>query len=161
MALKAGRYGVTKAQLEALKGGGGGSVKINSIGDGLNLSESGELSAINQIVDYSTTEVNTRKKWIDGKNIYQKVITGDTLPVNNSVLVSNVDFCINAYGAQLYDEGGTNERWYNFPYISNLRWELRTNSHQITILNTSGGQGTKFKWIFEYTKIEEDYKNGI
>lgn len=50
---------------------------IKSIGNGLNFSEAGELSAIAQSVDYSTTEFNTGKKWIDGSDIYGIVIVED------------------------------------------------------------------------------------
>lgn len=50
---------------------------IKSIGSGLSLSEAGELSALAQSVDYSTTEFNTGKKWIDGSDIYGIVIVED------------------------------------------------------------------------------------
>ena len=34
---------------------------------------------IEDVITYSETETNTRKKWIDGKDIYRRVLTG-TLP---------------------------------------------------------------------------------
>lgn len=70
MALRAGYYGIKKAllrKLEALTN----AVVIKSIGDGLNISAAGELSSTSTGgFDYSTTEVDTGQKWIDGSIIY-------------------------------------------------------------------------------------------
>ena len=38
-----------------------------------------------EIDDYSTSEVNTGKKWIDGKPIYRKVLTGTTTTVDTAI----------------------------------------------------------------------------
>lgn len=55
-----------------------GGVKV---GSGLSINdETGVLSADRQIVDYSTTEQATGKKWIDGSDIFRKVISFGELP---------------------------------------------------------------------------------
>lgn len=55
---------------------------------------------INDMMDYSTSEVNTGKKWIDGKTIYRKVLEYSK-PANESNSniphgISNMDWLIRA-----------------------------------------------------------------
>ena len=55
-----------------------GGVKV---GSGLSMnSETGVLSNANMPLNYSTTEQNTGRKWIDGKDIYFKVVELGALP---------------------------------------------------------------------------------
>lgn len=80
MALKAGYKGIKKSLaigIAAFIQKFSDALVIKSIGSGLDLSEDGELSASAQSVDYSTTEFNTGKKWIDGSDIYGIVIVED------------------------------------------------------------------------------------
>lgn len=64
--------------------GGGGELPVASastlggvkVGDGLNVTAGGVLSVAGGT--YSTDEVDTGRKWIDGKNIYEKVVTLET-----------------------------------------------------------------------------------
>lgn len=81
-------------RIEALEAGGGGGGYVLPIatdetlggikvGNGLEInSETGVLSNTNPTpytpVAYSTAEQNTGQKWIDGKDIYKKVITFET-----------------------------------------------------------------------------------
>ena len=61
-----------------------GGVKVGtrlSIADGV-------LSADSQLVDYSTNEVDTGAKWIDGKAIFRKVFTNLNTTLTASTLVS-------------------------------------------------------------------------
>lgn len=46
-------------------------------------------NAVSRAMSYSTDEVNTGKKWIDGKTIYRKVLTA-TLQTNEEVLTLTV-----------------------------------------------------------------------
>ena len=46
-------------------------------------------NAVSRAMSYSTSEVNTGKKWIDGKTIYRKVLTA-TLQTNEEVLTLTV-----------------------------------------------------------------------
>lgn len=59
------------------------------VGDGLSVTEEGVLSANSQTWNYSTNEVNTGQKWIDGKDIYCKVY-------NNVQLTNGTDVTIDA-----------------------------------------------------------------
>lgn len=80
MSLKAGYKGIKNSLavgMSAFMQKFANALVIKSIGSGLSLSEAGELSASAQSVDYSTTEFNTGKKWIDGSDIYGIVIVED------------------------------------------------------------------------------------
>lgn len=69
-------------RVTALEEGGGYELPVASastlggvkIGENLEIDESGVLSASGGAVDYSTSEQATGQKWIDGKDIYFKVI---------------------------------------------------------------------------------------
>ena len=147
--MSAGKLNLSVASDESL-----GGVKA---GEGVSIDEDGTLNVTaSGMPDYSETEFATGQKWIDGKDIYGIVKTGSAVPANGAVLVSNVDFCIYACGATLYDEGTANERWYEFPYGADCRWELWNGSHDIKFYKPSGNPGTAYKWVFFYTKIEEE-----
>lgn len=77
MALRAGYYGLKKKVLTQLTGIAYkfiDALAIKTIGDGLTLSDDGELNCtVSGGSDYSLTEVDTGEKWIDGKNIYKRV----------------------------------------------------------------------------------------
>ena len=94
-------------------------------------------------------------KWIDGKNIYRKTITGSTLPKNGETLISNVDNVIDAYGEQLFK----NTIWFHFPYSSTkdyLRWELYNTDNTLRACTTvDPNNTTAYKWTFEYTKTTD------
>lgn len=55
------------------------------VGDGLSVTEDGVLSANSQTWNYSTSEVNTGQKWIDGKDIFCKVYT---TPLGNNTTIT-------------------------------------------------------------------------
>ena len=157
MALRSGYYGLKKrmiSMIEQIVAKFSDALAIKSIGTGLILDDSGELSADGTgVVDYSTTEVNTGRKWIDGKDVYMKVISGDAVPTNGATLIEGVDTVINAYGSQLYT-GDSNPRWYCYPFTGSaqLRYELIESSHTLTMLNGASQVGA-FKYVFEYTKV--------
>lgn len=64
-----------------------GGVKV---GDGLSIAD-GVLSADKQTVDFSTTETDTGVKWIDGKEIYCKVISGLSISSATTWTTTGVD----------------------------------------------------------------------
>ena len=75
------------------------SLKADQVGDLSELetvSKNNLVGAINELKNgetYSTSEIKTNKVWIDGKPIYNKVITG-TLPTTNYstfITVANLD----------------------------------------------------------------------
>ena len=112
--------------------------------------------------DYRTYEQKIGT-WIDGKVLYRKVITGNTIPANGTTLVSNVTDLVACGGEQLYTDS-SNSIWFHFPYVAPndivLRPELYESSNSIK-LNSSGStlsKISKYKWWFEYTKTVIDGK---
>ena len=123
--------------------------QYNSILNRLSALENGA----NKNENYSLEE-QVIGKWIDGKNIYKKTITGSTLPQNGETLISNVDNVIDAYGEQLYK----NTIWFQFPYIYGseiLRWELYNTDNTLRAKMTGINNTTAYKWTFEYTKTTD------
>ena len=59
---------------------------------------------VEETEDYSTSETNTGKKWIDGKPIYRKVITGNVSDGSIAHGLSDVNF-VNAYGYFIANSG--------------------------------------------------------
>ena len=90
MALKAGYVGIKKSMTGLLNRLSSAKI-IKTIGDGLNLTSAGtlkvdinsetmefvnhKLSAKSVSIDYSTDEQLTGRKWIDGRDIYEKTYT--------------------------------------------------------------------------------------
>lgn len=66
---------------------------------------------VNNMMSYSTIEVNTGKKWIDGKDIYRKTIQSSAV-ADGTVLISNAASLVNSYGTG--DPGTGNQR--QLPY---------------------------------------------
>lgn len=110
--------------LEVSGGGGGGSYTLPTatasrlggvkIGSGVNVSSDGTISVSGggggSSYNFSTDEVNTGHKWIDGKDIYVRVIENvgkfDTNVVKITKSTYNIDLVIYAYG-QLQPSGST------------------------------------------------------
>lgn len=79
--------------------------KVGDITTLTTTNKSSVVNAINELhgnYEYSTTEVNTHKKWTDGSDIYRKVIETTSPSSTNSWAVigsiSNLDTIINLYG---------------------------------------------------------------
>lgn len=122
MALRAGYHGikgalvgVTKAAAEKLAG----LPAIKTIGDGLTLSDEGVLSSDSTGgIDYKTTEQDTGLKWIDGRSIYQKTWSKDSIdniPAGGKLWIttdySDIDLILTATtaGAALSESGASCE----------------------------------------------------
>lgn len=123
----------------------------------------GALNKLTAAGIYSTSEVNTGQKWIDGKDIYRKVLEG-TLSYDNSqspvhsidVASLNVGYILNFN--TIVDIGGQ--------YVQMVQWALINNGVGQSIdvyydraaakLKIRSPQkqwnGYSFKVIFEYTK---------
>lgn len=95
---------------------------LNKVQNDLNetITEQGKMlnDKITNANIYSTQEVNTGKKWIDGKPLYRKVISGywsfETGDTNIAHNISNLDLCIRA---DLFRIDTGHISW-KFPYIS-------------------------------------------
>lgn len=85
-------------------GAGGGSATIPpatadriggvKIGDGINVTEDGTISASYTSQAYSTEEHKIGRKWIDGKDIYERTIELAITSLNDSstVIATNIDY---------------------------------------------------------------------
>lgn len=95
---------------------------------------------------YSTTEHKTGRKWIDGKDIYEKVVVFDsviTVTTNWTNLgLSNTDYDTMIYANGLHEDGSF------YPLILDLH-----NSAQATTLYAKASASIDVsKLIFNYTK---------
>lgn len=119
---------------------------------------------INDLVDYSTTETKTGKKWIDGKPIYRKVvestITG-TSQKNMPHNITNLDNIISVTGSVRI---GTTNEWFLLPMsaptdgVTNYGISIQAiNSTNIVyFIGAQMGTYTKYaKAIIEYTKTTD------
>lgn len=107
------------------------------------------------MINFSTEEQKTGIKWIDGKDVYQKTVVGDTAPTSGQTHITGVDELICSFGAQLYT-GGSPLRWYDFPFTGNAngpRAEVDTTTHNLNVIWGSGATFTKYRWTFLYTKV--------
>ena len=109
---------------------------------------------------YSTSETNTGKKWIDGKDIYRKVIELSNIPASTaeySYNVENIDKIVNAQAS-----------WYDTTdkatFVTNLRCDGTGAYIRFIYLKDKFKVETAFDWskrtsdvsvIIEYTKQEE------
>lgn len=108
-----------------------------------------------EIADYSTNEIDTGMKWIDGKKIYRKVLSFTISSTLNSFVnvahsISNVDiFLPNIDMAVLY-----NNNWYKCP--NDLVIEMYTNATNFTYYNNSSAlTSNPAIVILEYTKTTD------
>lgn len=122
---------------------------------------------INSINDYSTSETNTGKKWIDGKPIYRKVITGTT---STKDAAFNVAHGISNYGIMMIDNKsfiksvGTSTfiTPINCPPNSSSSYNNRPvraaivdNNITIYIGSYNGYNSYEYNIILEYTKTTD------
>lgn len=113
---------------------------------------------IGEIGTYSTQEGKTGKKWIDGKEIYRKVIELNNIPASTTehpYNVENMDKIVNAQAS-----------WYDTvdmaTFFSNTRYDSSNAYIKFVYLKSKFKIETKYNWsertsnvyvIIEYTKI--------
>ena len=101
-----------------------GGVKV---GNGLTIDANGALSADSQTLDYSTTEQATGQKWIDGKDIYFKVInTAIAIEQNDTWYnsgLTGVDTIINYFPKMTRDDEQIGDTFNG----GNLDYAVRNN----------------------------------
>ena len=106
---------------------------------------------------YSETEMNTNQKWIDGKDIYRKVISGISYSNGNISVqsgVTNIDQLVNLY----FIESGVTGAFKDNVFVgtsrlsSNLAINLKTGIISVTS-RQSDITGTNAVFVIEYTKI--------
>lgn len=116
---------------------------------------------MNGALVYSTDEVNTHKKWIDGKDIYRKVYTGTTGTggswENISISNLNIDTLID-----LKYNFGTLEHYTSGFYINasyNLTVRLNDTDRNIQYQYGTGYSNQDYIIIVEYTKTTQSTRS--
>ena len=109
---------------------------------------------IEKLNTYSTEEINTGKKWIDGKDIYRKVVGVPNFSVSNtdvSTGVTNMSEVITIEGS-LYRSGYTRRYPINNIYMNEWYVDLSTGIIEISTNN----EYVTFRGyiVLEYTKTE-------
>lgn len=116
-----------------------------------------------QVSDYSTSEVNTGKTWIDGKPIYRKVIDLGTLPNASTKtiptgLTFNSTHCIltKLYGIASYNNGIS----FPLPFSSNNGVEYNVslnvdNSNNVAVATAQDRSGMTGYAVLEYIKATD------
>ena len=108
---------------------------------------------------YSTDEVKTDEKWIDGKPIYRKTISCGALPNNTT---KNVAHGIDNLGRVIKTEGysvgsaGSSGSFIPVPYVSDVPISMYVDTTNI-VLQTSGTYSdySDTHVIIEYTKTTD------
>ena len=106
-----------------------------------------------KVNDYSTSEVNTGKTWIDSKPIYRKVITGTTSSSGNSTEISlNFETIVSLTGGlisnNVFNPCGAyfaSDNYVNCYAYNNL----------VAINNSSNYKSKNYYLIVEYTKTTD------
>lgn len=108
--------------------------------------------------EYSTSETNTGKKWIDGKPIYRKVIATGNLPGSNEAIINtgitNADKLVHLYGAV------QNSNCLPLPYVNtdgnSIQIWLGSSMDVLHIrTNSSGWTAYTGYVVVEYTKTTD------
>ncbi|MBO7735626.1 MAG: hypothetical protein J6S67_23875 [Methanobrevibacter sp.] len=131
--------------------------KIDLDGEQWDLKDSPLSEQVSSLQTYSTTEINTGMKWIDGKPIYRKVVDFGSLPNNTykdkDTGIRGVDTVINIRG---YSSNGNivlplpNASSYDEREIQ-VSFTLSSGVLRITTGDDRTGY-TNTKVILEYTK---------
>lgn len=114
------------------------------------------VAQLNEERSYSTTEINTGKKWIDGKPIYRKVIDCGALPNNTT---KNVAHGINNLKKVIKSEGYSDNNagtQIPIPYVSGIPLSIYVDTTNI-VIQTSGNYTNyvNTQVTIEYTKTTD------
>ena len=112
------------------------------------------ITILNEQRSYSTEETDTGKKWIDGKPIYRRVITG-WIPKNVSnynVTSWNIDKMIDLRGFIVQNNGNTLILPYNVGNGDSLLIYLNNTKTYLVAIIYGGYATTEATVIIEYTK---------
>lgn len=110
-------------------------------------------NAVSRAMSYSTSEVKTGKKWIDGKEIYSRVIEN---PANNVPFLSDVAEVVAYRLKRTYDGENLNSFVYEDGNSSTNSVLLYLENGNLRIIAQSGGFTSVMKWVYvEYTKTTD------
>lgn len=108
------------------------------------------------IMDYSTNEVNTGAKWVDGSAIYKKTIDFGALPASgNKSVAHNITGFVTLVDikAILYDTGTSRYKPLNLPQGNNTDWIVLevTNTNVYAYVGSNFSNSTAYVTLY-YTK---------
>lgn len=135
-----------------------GNADISGIGDGTITGAIISMQNNNLNFQYSTDEIDTGKKWIDGKTVYRKCYTGNSFNANTRKVLdttinsSNVDTVIDISGSYKRADNGNIRPLYTASESSNDGMTITIGPENVYLygynVNTS-----KYTVVIEYTKI--------
>lgn len=109
-----------------------------------------------EIQDYSTSEIDTGKVWIDGRPIYRIVFTGTITSVSNLKVgtISNFREAINIYGITSMNNYSTSIIQY---WDSSIKCITQINNANGDVYINAGSSSANqlYKVIVEYTKTTD------
>jgi len=120
-------------------------------GTGADVSYSSGTYTVSAEPDYSTSEVDTKVKWIDGKTIYRKTINYGTLPDTTTQFVNHN---ISSLGNVIKIEGFMTEGtvWRTLPYADGAFSSVYVTTTQVGIYTTADMTAWSAYVTLYYTK---------
>ena len=103
---------------------------------------------------YSTDEVDTGNKWIDGKSIYRRTFIGNTPSSNDSVIftVTNMDTLIDMYGVLVHTDGVSVPLNTSYSSSDSNAIYINANGEPKFYVNGNMVYNNPYKITVEYTK---------
>lgn len=142
----------------------GGSITGDTlpIGSEIDYTGSSVPAGWEEVADYSTSEINTGKTWIDGKPIYRKVIeytkpdhkTSTAIPHN----ISNLGTIVNVYGwSYVEDTWRSITNFYSSDISTYNQCLYQIDGTNILMVYSSwyGNKAYQIIFVLEYTKTTD------
>lgn len=108
------------------------------------------------IMDYSTTEINTGAKWIDGSAIYKKTINIGTVNANSSAVIAHgISSFATFIKSEAWGSFGTPSTayfWFSIPWSGSNHISLTVDETNVTVASTIGNNITSCYVTLYYTK---------
>lgn len=130
-----------------------------SLSNGIVVNSSGTIATIP--LDYSTSEVNTGQKWIDGKTIYRRTFTGTITAAATSVVTTNL-IASGAPFSQLIRGYGTWRKnaaehvvfsgGWNSTNTAAINWNQSSGNVQMISSSDAARTNAPYQITLEYTK---------
>ena len=145
-----GSGGISNIPIASADTLGGIKIPANS---GITITGSGN-AYVPKPVDFSSNEVDTGKKWIDGKPIYEKTISLGALPNNNEIQVDhNITFDrVIDYIAIAQNSAGTVLKLPFLSPTSSNNVGATVNATKVTVFTGSDRSGFTGYCTIQYTK---------
>lgn len=117
-----------------------------------------DLEGLSTLSNYSTTEVLTEKRWINGKPIYRKVLDNFVWAGNDIIVPFDVGQETIVYKTYLIDdvEESANSHYINDGSEARLTYTSSTKTFCINYYDSATwANGYKFTIVVEYTKVAD------